>query len=265
MKLNKVRVLHNRCVGPSYYKIGLETGYGMDEVQPGQFVMIQIPGLADALLRRPFSIYRTFGGPSKPQAIEVLYRVVGKGTDRLSYIKEGELLSILGPLGKGFSVAPDSGLVYVIAGGIGMAPLNFLILRLLDKGFDTNKIRLFFGGRSISDAVLMEDLKPVLPNVRVATEDGTLGQKALVTDLAETEIRQTPPDMICACGPMAMLKKIGEMALQYKIPCQVSLEAIMACGLGACLGCAMQNTLAENQYVHVCKDGPVFNLKDFRF
>jgi dihydroorotate dehydrogenase electron transfer subunit len=264
MKLITARVLYNRCAGPAYYQIGLETGYDVNGVHPGQFVMIQIPGLTGALLRRPFSIHRTFGDDVNTRHIEVLYRVVGKGTDRLSYIKEGEVLSILGPLGKGFSLG-GPGSAHVIAGGIGLAPLHFLISQMMASGFDREKITLFFGVRSRPDTVLVEDLKTVLPDIRMATEDGTVGQKGLVTDLVEMAIRESPPDMIFACGPMAMLKKIGELALKYGIPCQVSLEALMACGLGACLGCAMKNSLFENQYVHVCKDGPVFDLKDFRF
>lgn len=265
MKLISARVLHNRCVGPSHYKIGLETRYDVNGVHPGQFVMIQIPGLAEALLRRPFSIHRTLGNPVNALDIEVLYRVVGKGTHQLTHIKEGESLSILGPLGKGFSLGSGPGSAHVIAGGIGLAPLHFLISRMMASGFDPKQITLFFGGRTREDTVLMEDLKTVLPDVRVATEDGTVGQKGLVTDLVERAIHQTPPDGIFACGPLGMLKKIAELALRHGIPCQVSLEALMACGLGACLGCAMKNSLFENSYVHVCKDGPVFDLKNFRF
>ena len=265
MSLRNCRVMYNEALGPDYFKMGLETGYDADRVFPGQFVMIEVGGLTGTILRRPFSISRVFGRNLKSQNIEVLYRVVGAGTRKLSETMSNTFVSILGPLGKGFSIPSEKASVYLVGGGIGLAPLIFLAERLTAAGIKKENMEVFFGAGSEPDAVLLKNLNTVQAEIHTATEDGSLGQKGLITELVETRIKTSPPDLICACGPVGMLKKIGELAIRFRIPCQVSLETVMACGMGACLGCAVKNSLSSDRYAHVCVDGPVFDLEHFRF
>jgi dihydroorotate dehydrogenase electron transfer subunit len=154
-------------------------------------------------------------------------------------------------------------LEYLVAGGIGIAPLCFLARHLLQNGVEN--ITVFFGGRSAPDVVLTADFKSLPVDLQVTTDDGSFGQKGFITEILQTHVVRKPPEMIYACGPTAMLQAVAKIAGQHKIACQVSLEATMACGMGACLGCAVKNSRVPDKYAHVCIDGPVFDLNTFGF
>ena len=265
MNMKDSKVLYNIPVGPSCYKLGLEAGYEARTVFPGQFVMIQVSGQPEPLLRRPFSIYNAFGKEPGHQNIEVLYKVVGKGTEKLSQVNKGAEINILGPLGKGFAIPEKPGRTCLVAGGIGIAPLYFLVSRLLKNGWVGKDITLFFGAQSKPEMALIADFENLPINVQLTTDDGSFGQKGFVTDLLEIHLKQASPDVMYACGPMPMLKTVASLAGTCEISCQVSLETVMACGMGACLGCAVKNSRNTDKYAHVCVDGPVFDLKDFQF
>ena len=265
MNLKNVIIEDNIRAGPACYKLGLDAGYDIHTVFPGQFVMVQVPGQLEPLLRRPFSIYNVFGDDPNKQRVEVLYKVVGKGTEILSHMKKGEALNLLGPLGNGFAIPNHEDLVYVVAGGIGIAPMYFLMSDLLKKGWDQKNIVIFYGARTESEIELLTDFEKKHVDIKITTDDGTFGHKGFITERLESHLKKTPPDVMYACGPIPMLKAVALLADTYRVSCQVSLETTMACGMGACLGCAVKNSLNPDKYAHVCVDGPVFDLKSFRF
>jgi len=222
--------------------------------KPGQFVMVRIRMGLDPFLRRPFSICGV-----REDRFLVLYRVVGKGTSLMTGLKEGESLRVLGPLGKGFADPEKNTDRVLVGGGIGIAPLVFLSQFHREK-----EVTLMMGFRSAGDILFPQKFTGEGRALRVATDDGTRGHHGPVTDLLEERLRENSKRMmVYACGPKPMLRKVAEMTLALRIPCQVSLEARMACGLGACQGCAVKaSERSGRSYVHVCKEGPVFNVEE---
>lgn len=222
--------------------------------KPGQFVMVRTGEGLDPLLRRPFSIHQVAG-----DLVQILFKVIGKGTQALANMEVGREIDILGPIGRGFTIADDS-LHFFVGGGIGIAPLFFLAKRILKKS-EPLSIRVLLGARTKGEIVaLAGDFESMGLAVEIITEDGSLGKQGLVTDLM-TDLQQEKPVMIYSCGPYPMLRAVATTCRKNNWGCQVSLETIMACGLAACLGCAVQRA-DMNGYLHVCKDGPVFNMDD---
>ena len=219
----------------------------------GQFVHIACG--EGNLLRRPISICAVSGA-----YIRVVFAVKGSGTKYLAARKAGEMLDVLGPLGNGFDLSDTTGRAMLIGGGIGVFPLYETA-----KPF-AGRAEVILGFRSAEQAVLMEEFAGNGAEVRVATDDGSLGVKGLVTDLARGVIAQQRPDIIYACGPMPMLKGVAALADEFGIRAQVSMEERMGCGLGACLvcNCKVKRAGAEG-YARVCKDGPVFDAKEVIF
>lgn len=222
---------------------------------PGQFVMIQIVPGKDPLLRRPFSIHQT----NSDGYLQILFKVVGRGTELLAQVKAGEQLSLLGPLGKGF-VLGDLDKACLVGGGMGIAPMLFLASRFLQQPGAGAALKVILGARN------RQELEPLLAGfqnlgveVLAATDDGSLGHHGLVTDVLKG-LSLTPGFTVYSCGPRPMMAAINHLCLQEKISCQVSVETVMACGMGACLGCAVP--LKAGGYAHACSDGPVFESGD---
>jgi len=223
--------------------------------KPGQFVMVRTAEGLDPLLRRPFSIHQVAEGG----LVQILFNVIGKGTQALAGMESGRKLDILGPIGRGYSIASDS-LHFLVGGGIGIAPLLFLAKQILKKN-EPSSIRVLLGARTKNEvAALVSDFESMRLVVEVTTDDGSLGKHGLVTELM-TDGQQDIPVMVYGCGPHSMLRAVVNICRKNSWGCQVSLETIMACGLAACLGCAVQRA-DMNGYVHVCKDGPVFDMDD---
>jgi len=259
MVQEKVRVLWNKKISFSCYKIGLKCSSKYLVSEPGQFIMLRLPEQPVPFLRRPFSIHRLIKKNDRIEGIELLYRVVGAGTEKLSGYKVGDYADIVGPLGTGFSVSDSCRRIFIIGGGIGIAPLLFLALTLNEKGVDLSCSTLFLGGKTGDDILCKDDFAGLKLRVQIITDDGSSGEKGLVTDLLERDIKRKSPDIICACGPFAMLESVARIAATYSVPCQISIETIMACGIGACLGCAVEKKNGPGEYLHVCMDGPVFD------
>lgn len=223
--------------------------------KPGQFVMVSTGEGLDPLLRRPFSIHQVAEGG----LVQILFNVIGKGTQALAGMELGRNLDILGPVGRGYAVADDS-LHHLVGGGIGIAPLLFLAKSILRKN-DPSSIKVLLGARTKSEIVtLVSDFESMGLEVEVTTEDGSLGRQGLVTDLM-ADRQQDKPVTVYGCGPHPMLRAVVDVCRKNSWGCQVSLETIMACGLAACLGCAVQRADMKG-YVHVCKDGPVFDMDE---
>ena len=222
--------------------------------QPGQFVMAACGRSFDPLLRRPFSIHRVTAGGE----LQLLIKVVGQGTQWLSELRSAGNLDLLGPLGQGFRL-PAEGPVALVGGGIGIAPLLFLADALHDRtGQDSPPVALL-GARTgeelrhlthaFSDAGCM---------IHSATDDGSLGHHGLVGDLLPSHLSRVR--QVYTCGPHAMMATVARLCAAQGVACQVSLEAHMACGLGACLGCTIHG--ADGAYRHVCSHGPVFRAEE---
>ena len=241
---------------PNYYKMVLDAPSVARAAKPGQFVNILVSEKYEPLLRRPFSIHS-----ASNSKLEILYRVVGKATELFSQKRPGEKLDVLGPLGNGFSIL-DPRFLILVGGGIGIAPLLFLAetTRIQHRA---SRIEVLIGVKNKSHILCADELKNLGCEVKIATEDGSFGFKGLVTELLKRNIRtKDKPGTIFACGPKPMLKEIVSISRQYKIAAQVSLEEHMACGIGACFGCVV-NT--RHGYKRVCKEGPVFDIKEIIF
>lgn len=247
----KAKVIFNKRVKERYWRCAIETADIAATACPGQFLTIRFSDVGAPLLRRPFSIHRVKG-----KTIEIMYEVVGDGTRILSRKKPKEYLDIIGPLGNGFIF---NGPTVIVSGGIGVAPLVFLAEKLACR-----KPLVLLGAKTKSQILCKNDFQKLGCRVTISTDDGSEGHKGKVTELLKGILRknaitQERYNAIYACGPKPMLKEISRIAGQYKIAAEVSLEAHMACGIGACLGCVI-NTITGQQ--RVCKEGPVFKADE---
>jgi dihydroorotate dehydrogenase electron transfer subunit len=265
MLQERAEILWNRQVGPSVYKIGLTCSRQYSQASPGQFVMLGFTGRMDPFLRRPFSIHNVIGTGGVIEAVELLYKVVGKATQTLSRKQPGEMVNLLGPLGSGFRIPRDAQRIYMAAGGIGVAPLLFLSSYLYHENTDLAECRIFLGGRTKDDILCRDDFRKLGVAVITTTDDGSDGDQCLVTHPLEIAIDRCRPDFVCACGPEAMLACVVGLASKNRLPCQVSIETMMACGMGACLGCAVESRTEPDKYLHACLDGPVFDAGLLKF
>jgi dihydroorotate dehydrogenase electron transfer subunit len=258
MILEKAPVFGNDDLGAGYYRIsmGCHSAYGA--AHPGQFVMLKIGDSLDPLLRRPFSIHHLSRDEKGEWVLDVLYKVVGKGTDMLSRYEKGEYIDLFGPLGKGFTIPEGDSSIMMVAGGIGIAPMIFLAEVLEKKGVDLSVASIFIGGCTRADLLCLDRFSRSGMTVTVTTEDGGAGEKGLVTAPVEKALKKHAPNIIYTCGPPGMLAAVAALSVKYRIPCQLSVETIMACGMGACLGCAVGLDEKSGKYLHACMDGPVF-------
>lgn len=274
----KTKILSNEEIIPGHYKICLDAPEITREAKPGQFVHIKVKEGHDPLMRRPFSIHK-----SEEEKIELLYKIVGRGTEILSRQETGKKIDTLGPLGQGFKWNADVKRTVLVAGGMGVAPLYFLAERLTgckNGGVDKrskkqpllndslrNKnlgdVLVILGSENKENILCLEDFRNLDIKVKIATEDGSQGYKGLVSDFLFHLFQKDPQtDLLCACGPLPMLKKIAQLSSRYRIPSQVSLEQRMGCGIGACRGCVIAG---QNGYLRVCCDGPVFWTHQIRW
>ena len=249
------KIVFNRKLAPETFLMALESIEIVSEATPGQFVMIRVGKGSDPLLRRPFSICGTKG----TNQFLILYKVVGRGTSFLSEAGEGDKLSVFGPLGRGFEHPKPACESILVAGGIGIAPLIFLA-----QTIKPTNVAFMTGYRSANEILPMEKFSLDTINPFISTDDGTAGHHGPVTELLEKHLLgsvENPP-MVFACGPTPMLKRVANLTFKRDIPCQVSYETTMACGLGACQGCAVRASSGQNRtYYHVCQDGPVFDAQ----
>ncbi|MBM3247816.1 MAG: dihydroorotate dehydrogenase electron transfer subunit [Candidatus Omnitrophica bacterium] len=256
----KAKVIKNIEVMPDYYKMVLDAPSIAKSAKPGQFVNVLVGDKFEPLLRRPFSIHRISNQkPVTSNQIEILYAVVGNGSEILSQKKSGAYLDVMGPLGNGFSML-DTKYSILVAGGMGIAPLLFLA-ETTRVQYPASRIQILIGARTKNQILCEKEFKDLSCEVKIATDDGSFGFRGLVTELLKKLLRTIDrrPSTIFACGPKPMLKEVTSISKRYNIAAQVSLEEHMACGIGACFGCVV-NT--KHGYKRVCKEGPVFDAKE---
>ncbi|HWR40319.1 MAG TPA: dihydroorotate dehydrogenase electron transfer subunit [Patescibacteria group bacterium] len=215
-------------------------------LRPGQFVHLKIADSYEPLLRRPFSV--TAADPAAG-TLEIIYRIVGKGTGLMAAMTAGDGVNCLGPLGNGFT--PQGQRPLLVGGGMGLAPLLMLAGALCPR-----PVTVLMGGRDHRELFWTDLFAGVCHNTHITTDDGSMGRQGLTVDLLPELLAQNHFDMIYSCGPQPMLAAVARIAALRQIPCQVSLEDYMACGLGACLSCTCAGTDGKRR--KVCTDGPVF-------
>ncbi len=259
MILENVKVEWNRSLGAAYRHMGIRTAATFSTAVPGQFVMVKVGDGLSPLLPRPFSIHRLIERGGEVTGIELLYKMIGPTTDKMGRLAAGDTIRVLGPLGRGFSLPRGSGAVALTGGGIGIAPLVFLASYLMKNGIGPERIKIFLGGRLLEDLLCAGEFKQMGLQVYTTTEDGSAGEKGLITRPLERSVKSRAVDLIYACGPMGMLQGVSALAAENKVACQVSIETIMACGMGACMGCAVKSKAdPDGKCRRACLDGPVF-------
>lgn len=244
-------ILENVRLLETTYKIRIKTETPQAPVGFGRFAMLRLESGSDPLLGRPLAFYR-----SGPETFEFVYAVLGKMTSRLAGLSPGERLRVWGTLGNGFEIPDTSTEILCIAGGIGFTPFLEFAESCIGNG---NKITLLYGARSKNVICCMDDFRDLGVDVKIATEDGSEGTKGLVTGLIPATLG--PGCKILACGPHPMLHAVYKAAKTRGVPCEVSLESPMACGLGICYSCVVEfrNDEGEWDYRRTCIDGPVFD------
>jgi len=259
-------VVSNRRVGSLYYALEMDCPPVAETVEPGQFVMLRVSETLSPLLRRPFSICKSYPAthPSRAKRghIVILYKKVGKGTEKMTGWMKGQEVDLIGPLGNGFTLPPypAPGQVILIGGGVGIASLYPLAERVKSR-----EVSILIGGKTEDDLLWPHNSRRLRRNLQVATEDGSLGFKGTVLDLF-LALRKDPGKgetrYLYACGPMEMLKRLADLTRSERLIVQASLEARMGCGFGACWGCVVRTNDPATPYHRVCKEGPVFDLKE---
>ncbi|HEX7568957.1 MAG TPA: dihydroorotate dehydrogenase electron transfer subunit [Verrucomicrobiae bacterium] len=267
-----VTIVSHERDAESYFRLVLRAPEIAPLIQPGQFAHVRILPLKDALLRRPFSIFQ-----ATADTFSILYKNVGKGTDALSRMCAGEELSVIAPLGHGFTVPAVGGETpLLVAGGYGMAAMFLLAQRSPQKGI------VFVGGRRRVDILCEKDFAAIGWEVRVATEDGSHGEKGFVTVPLLAELRSSRGNeaqtktgqslltsaathrkvKLFACGPTPMLKAVGKLAEEFNLPAELSMDEHMCCGVGTCLTCVTKIKTGDGwEYQRTCTEGPVYDSR----
>jgi dihydroorotate dehydrogenase electron transfer subunit len=297
----RATIAFNCPVSGAYLRLGIRASTFPTTFRAGQFVMIRPAWIGDPFLPRAFSIYRISTRPSaagNPEedpvpVVEILYKVLGKGTQCLARMEPGQEIEILGPVGNSFALPEEWDLAVLVAGGIGVPPIAALAAQIAssrEPRAESRAMEVFLGGKTSEDILCVKDFEEAGARVHITTEDASLGARGLVTDLLRpfllTPTQPTPPRTawrsgagrwpkggwvpasrlaMYTCGPPGMLAAVTRLAEEFAVPCQVSVEANMACGFGACMGCAVEVGGEPTRYKLVCKDGPVFDSREIRW
>jgi dihydroorotate dehydrogenase electron transfer subunit len=263
--IEEARIINQQKISGQIFRLRLHSPGIAGAARCGQFVMIRVREGTDPLLRRPFSFSRIY---PEDGDLEILYKVIGRGTWFMSQLEPGSTSSLIGPLGNGFELPIDKTVpLAFIAGGIGIAPLLELIAQVVsDRGAKgAEKLRLFYGARTASELLPEEFLRDQGIRVHFATDDGSFGYKGPISQMFEEFVAAGDfrPCELYSCGPLAMQYYVAGWALKNDTLAQLSMESLMACGIGACLGCALPAATPgdpeSERFVHVCEDGPIFS------
>jgi dihydroorotate dehydrogenase electron transfer subunit len=260
-------VRENVLLARDTYRVRLHAPELAAAIRPGQFLMLRLLGHSDPLLGRPFALYDTFLEAGQPIGVDVVYLVVGKMTGLLASLRPGDRLAAWGPLGNGFPDLDGVNHVGLVAGGIGQTPFLAHIRDLLgQRGYggrdprrQVQRVSLYYGVRTSALAAGVEDFRAAGAEVHLSSDDGTLGYRGFVADLLG---QHPPPGHLVGCGPEPMLRALARRAAAWKVPCHLSLETPMACGVGICFSCVTRVRTADGwDYRRVCVDGPVFDAQ----
>ncbi len=252
-RIDDLSIIENRRLNEQFFVLTAVSSTPLPEILPGQFVQALIKGSPGTFLRRPLSVHDV---DYKSNTISILVQIVGRGTDCLSRLKPGEKLNLVYPLGNSFTLPGKDEKVLLTGGGCGMAPLLYLGRKISEIGINP-VFALGFRSRS---RVLEHDEFEKLGEVHISTEDGSMGHHGFVTDIPV--FKNNKWDKVYSCGPEPMMRAVAEVCRQNDIFCEVSLENLMACGIGVCLCCVVQTSSGN---VCSCTDGPVFNIHELKW
>lgn len=248
-------VKENTALNATNFLIRLSSFEPLPKLKPGQFVNIEIKDTSEIFLRRPFSVFEV---NYLQNTISIIVKILGRGSKRLTEIITGESISVIFPLGRGFTIPDKNDKILLIGGGSGVAPMLFLAK---ESGLERENVSILIGAKTANDHINANDYLQY-GNLYYATEDGSLGEKGFVTQHSVFRNNIKNYNKIYACGPDAMMKAISKEAKEGNVFCEVSLENLMACGFGVCL-CCIEPTVRGN--LCVCTEGPVFNINDLKW
>jgi dihydroorotate dehydrogenase electron transfer subunit len=248
-KIDDLIILSNLKINDRFFVIEAASKEKLPEILPGQFLQVRVDNAPHTFLRRPLSVHNV---DYKRNSISMLVQIAGEGTEKLSGLRQGESINVVYPLGNSFTIPEKGEKVLLTGGGCGMAPLLYLAHKASESGADVTITLGFRNKARVLDYQSFEKLGKVF----LATEDGSIGKKGFITDIPA--FKETNWDRVYCCGPELMMKSIARECSAREIFCEVSLENLMACGIGACLCCVVDTTKGN---VCTCTDGPVFNIK----
>jgi dihydroorotate dehydrogenase electron transfer subunit len=257
-------VLTHRKYGEHYHSLTIVTPEIGEHVSPGQFVSIRPPEGSAHILRRPFSVYRVHKRGGWASTIEIVFDVRGPGTAHLASLRTHAVVDVMGPLGRGFSLPRSRAHCLLIGGGIGAAPLFFLADELRNEG---HRVDCILGARSAALLLNAIEVRRLASVYRITTEDGSTGERGLVTDVMEDTLLRCDSEIVYACGPHSMLAAVSRLCVERDVAVQVAVEELMACGYGVCMTCVMpvarrtarRSPGDEVVYVRSCTEGPVLD------
>jgi len=251
------RIIRNEQLASTVFRLTLAAPAIAAAAKPGQFVMIRVANLLDPLLRRPLSIHQVF---PEQGTLQIVLKVIGKGTAILAGQPPEKRVQVLGPLGRGFD-STGSNPACLVGGGIGAAPLLFLA-QALGKTLPQRPLLVLLGARGKDELIAVGDFEATGARVLTATDDGSSGHHGFITELMAGEIMAGQQWSVFCCGPLPMMKAAAKQCRARGWRCQVSLETTMVCGTGACLGCAIEMPPASGKYLQICQKGPVFDATE---
>jgi dihydroorotate dehydrogenase electron transfer subunit len=274
----RVEVLENVRIARDTYRVRFGCPTLARRIVPGQFLMLRLASCNDPLLGRPLALYDTVLSPGEhgePEGVDIVYLVIGKLTSRLAQYRPGQALEVWGPLGNGFAPQPAEHLV-MVAGGIGQTPFLALAREALGKRQygdppravqPARRVTLCYGARTKDLLAGLDDFARAGVELRVSTDDGTAGHRGLVTEIAEELLVESPRARVVCCGPEPMMAAMAALAARLGVPCQVSLESPMACGIGICFSCVARVRTPDGawDYRRTCVEGPVFDASQLEW
>lgn len=251
---DKYPIVEKKCISRDTFSVTIYAPEAAKAARTGQFANIAAPGFT---LRRPISICEFSRSNG---TIRFVFEVRGKGTEAISRLNPGDNLDVLGPLGNGFEIPDSARRVVLVGGGIGVPPMLGLAKKLGDRA------TAILGFRDYSRIILAEEFEKYGVSTAICTDDGSVGYNGMVTAPLESTLKNVGADLVCACGPMPMLNAVAKLCADNDVPCKVSMEQRMGCGVGACVVCSCLTVRnGQEHFARVCKDGPVFDAKEVKF
>jgi len=285
MLQRKTRVISNVQLTSDCWKLAVAGASDLSEKsRPGQFVNLRISEALDPLFRRPFSIFRTIPLARGEKGLEIVYKVVGRGTRKMTALVPGDEVDIIGPCGNGFSFEGGKKSHVLLGGGVGTAALYMMGEQIIKNHEATTNLHVFLGANTKDSMILIDEFQNLKKDLKISTDDGTFGYRGMVTELFKNSMEKdeiSSESAVYACGPEPMYRELRSLWEKYRFSAQVSIERHMACGMGVCLSCICKVRKREVEkyrsfqkshvqfseqddsgYALTCMDGPVFHLEE---
>ena len=285
MLQKKTRIVSNVQVTSDCWRLAVEGATEIADIsRPGQFINLRISEAMDPLFRRPFSIFRTIPLARGEKGLEIVYKVVGRGTRKMTGLLPGEEVDMIGPCGNGFSLEGGKKSHVLLGGGVGTAALYMLGEQIVRNQEANTNLHVFLGANTKGSMILIDEFQNLKKDLKISTDDGTFGYRGMVTELFKSSMEKSEipsESAVYACGPEPMYRELRSLLEKYRFSAQVSIERRMACGMGVCLSCICKVRKGEVEkyrslpkshiqfseqddygYALTCWDGPVFHLEE---